>query len=100
MNDEKITQNPKTIAITEEMIPVVVDNDQLSVLRVIVDGNPASCFLHDRVFYSTKVVILFDEPHPKWDERFTTKYFRFERPGTLDWGHNEEYMNIDAVLEV
>ncbi|MBN55391.1 MAG: hypothetical protein CMA79_03025, partial [Euryarchaeota archaeon] len=66
MNDEKITQNPKTTAITEEMIPIVVGNDERRAVRVTVDGHPAECFLHDRVFYSTKVVIIFDEDHPRW----------------------------------
>ena len=93
-------KNKPKIAITEEMIPIVVGNEEVRMIRVKVDDYLASLFLHDRVWNTTKVVILFDEPHPKWDECFTTKYFRFERPGKLDWGHNGEYMNIDAVLEV
>jgi hypothetical protein len=96
----KNNKNKSKIAITEEMIPIVVGNEEVRMIRVKVDDHLASLFLHDRVWNTMKVVILFDEPHPKWDECFTTKYFRFERPGTLDWGHNEEYMNIDAVLEV
>ncbi|MDP7002934.1 MAG: hypothetical protein QF911_05130 [Candidatus Thalassarchaeaceae archaeon] len=97
MNDEKITRNPKTIAITEEMIPVVVGNDELKMIRVIVDGNPASCFLNDRVFYSTKIVILFDEPHPRWEGCFTTKYFMFDEPGKMNWGHQGEHMVIHSL---
>ena len=50
MNDERITRNPKTTAITEEMIPVVVGNDEIRTVSVIVDGHSAECFLHDRVF--------------------------------------------------
>ena len=99
MNDEKITQNPKTTAITEEMIPIVVGNDERRAVRVTVDGHPAECFLHDRVFYSTKVVIIFDEDHPRWGEYFTTKYFIFNEPGMMNWGHNGECMKID-VLEL
>ena len=96
MSNEKITQNPKTIAITEEMIPVVVGNDEWGMIRVMVDGNLASCFLHDRVFYTMKVVILFDEPHPRWKECFTTKYFIFKEPGKMYWGHRGEHMYIEA----
>ena len=98
MNDEKITQKPKTIAITEEMIPIVVGNDELKMIRVTVDDYPASCFLHDRVFNSTKVIILFDESHPRWGKCFMTKYFVFNRPGKMDWGYNGEYMGIEALL--
>ncbi len=98
MNDGKITRNPKTIAITEEMIPLVVGNDERRMVRVIVDGHPASCFLHVRVWYTTKVVILFDAPHPRWEGCFATKYFLFDRPGKMDWGHNGECMDIDAIL--
>ncbi len=96
MNDEKNTRNPKTTAITEEMIPVVVGNDEIRTVRVTVDGRSAECFLHDRVFYTTKVVILFDEDHPKWGEYFTTKYFMFNEPGKMHWGHGGEYMVMDV----
>ena len=98
MNDEKITRNPKTTAITEEMIPVVVGNDERRTVRVTVDGHSAECFLHDRVFYTTKVVILFDEDHPRWGEYFTTKYFMFNEPGKMHWGHNGECMKMEAIL--
>ena len=92
MNDERITRNPKTTAITEEMIPVVVGNDEIRTVSVIVDGHSAECFLHDTLFYTTKVVILFDEDHPQWGEYFTTKYFMFNEPGKMHWGHGDEYM--------
>ena len=59
----KITRNPHKIAITEEMIPIVVGNDEIRMVRVTVDGCSASCFLHDRVWYTTKVVIVFDQEH-------------------------------------
>ena len=52
----KITRNPHKIAITEEMIPIVVGNEEIRMVRVTVDGCLASCFLHDRVWYTTKVV--------------------------------------------
>ena len=96
----KITRNPHKIAITEEMIPIVVGNDEIRMVRVTVDGCLASCFLHDRVCYSTKLVILFDKPHPRWGENFTTKYFLFDCPGKMVWGHNGECMDIDAVLMI
>ena len=94
----KITRNPHKIAITEEMLPVVVGNDDVRMVRVTVDGHQAACFLHDRVWYTTKVVILFDEGHPRWGEYFTTKYFTFKQPGRMHWGHRGESMEIEATL--
>ena len=79
------------------MIPIVVGNDERRAVRVTVDGYPAECFLHDRVFYSTKVVILFDEDHPRWGECFTTKYFMFDEPGKMHWGHQGEHMVIEET---
>ena len=46
------------------------------------------------------MVILFDKPHPRWGENFTTKYFLFDCPGKMVWGHNGECMDIDAVLMI
>ena len=94
----KITQNPHKIAITEEMIPIVVGNDEIRMVKVTVDQYSAGCFLMDRVWYSTKIVIVFDEPHPRWNEYFTTKYFRFDEPGRMLWGHEGECMNMEAIL--
>jgi hypothetical protein len=94
----KITRNPHKIAITEEMIPIVVGNDEIRMVRVTVDGCSASCFLHDRVWYTTKVVIVFDQEHQRWGDYFTTKYFMFKEPGKMHWGHEGEFMEIEATL--
>lgn len=94
----EITRNPHKIAITEEMVPIVVGNDEIRMVRVTVDGSPASCFLHDRVWYSTKVVIIFDHEHERWGGSFTTKYFAFSEPGKMHWGHRGEFMEIEATL--
>ena len=79
------------------MIPVVVGNDEIRTVRVTVDGHSAECFLHDRVFYTTKVVILFEEEHPKWGGYFTTKYFMFNEPGKMHWGHGGEHMVMEVA---
>ncbi len=95
MTDKK--NKMKKIGITEEMIPIVVGNEDVEMIRVIVDDHLASCFLHNRGWGSTKVVIMFDEKHPRWDKCFTTKYFLFEHPGKMKWGHDGEYMNIKKI---
>ena len=96
MNNERNTNNVK-ILITEEMIPIVSDNDEPKTIRIVVDENKARCFLLDRGWSSTKIVILFDNPHPVWDDYFTTKYFHFVEPGVMRWGHNEERMKISKI---
>ena len=97
MNDSKNQRNRKGTPVTEEMIPVVVGNEEYRTVRVYVDGSPAECFLHDRVFYSTKVVMLFEEEHPRWGACFTTKYFVFDEPGRMSWGHNGESMSVEIA---
>jgi hypothetical protein len=94
----EITQNPHKIPITEEMIPIVVQGDEVKMVRITVDGRPASCFLSERVWGSTKVVIVFDQEHPRWGEYFMTKYFMFDEPGKMHWGHDGDYMEIEATL--
>ena len=96
MNDEKNTDNER-ILITEEMIPILSGNDNPEMIRIIVDEHPARCFLQDRRWNSTKIVILFDKPHPLWGDYFTTKYFDFIEPGSMRWGHNEEKMKISKM---
>ena len=96
MNTEKNTDNEK-ILITEEMIPIVYDNGEPKTIRIVVDGHTARCFLLDRGWNSTKIVILFDKPHPVWDMSFTTKYFDFIKPGELRWGHDEKLMKLELI---
>ena len=98
MNNEKNTNNEK-ILITEEMIPIVYDNGEPKTIRIVVDGHTARCFLLDRGWNSTKIVVIFDEPHPVWNEAFTTKYFDFIEPGKMRWGHDKEVMSIGKIVQ-
>ena len=96
MNNEKNTDNEK-ILITEEMIPIVSGNGEPKKIRIVVDEQTARCFLLDRGWNSTKIVILFDKPHPVWNEFFTTKHFDFIEPGKMKWGHDNEIMSISKM---
>lgn len=87
---EKIAQN----VLTEEMIPIApMEGGSHEILRVSVDGYDAEIFIAQR-WNSDKIVINFDKLHPIWKEVFTTKYFFFEKPGEMSWGHNGEVMKI------
>lgn len=80
--------------ITEQMIPIVSGDEEYKTIRIVVDGNPARCFLQDRGWNSTKIVILFDNNHPLWGDYFTTKYFDFVEPGKMRWGHEGDSIKI------
>ena len=97
MNNEDNTDDER-ILITEEMIPIVFGNDEPNTIKIVVDENKARCFLLDRGWGSTKIVILFDNPHPDWGDYFTTKYFDFVEPGIMRWGHNDESMKISKIV--
>ena len=68
-------------------------------IRVIVDGHPGSCFLEDRGWNSTRIVIVFDQPHPMWGESSVTKHFLFEAPGRMYWGMRAIFIKISTILE-
>ena len=42
-----------------------------------------------------RIIIEYEEKHPKWDYYFVTKYFHFEKPGEMFWGHQGEKMYIE-----
>lgn len=92
MNNED--NNTKIKLITEQMIPMASGDEEHKTIRIVVDGNPARCFLQDRGWNSTKIVILFDISHPIWGEYFTTKYFHFVEPGKMRWGSEGDSMKI------
>ena len=69
-------------------------------LSVLVDGMPAVIFvgLSNDGFYSRdKLVILFENKHPKWEHCFQTKYYLMNEPGKLEWGHDGGVMDIMSV---
>lgn len=65
-------------------------------MDAIVDGRKAKIFVSvSRDFYSSeKIVILWNSPHERWGEAFTTKYYGMLEPGKLVWGHEEEVFDI------
>jgi hypothetical protein len=90
---ERITQN----VLTEQMLPIArMNGEDFEKMKVSVDGYNAEIFISEN-YGSDKIVILFNELHPHWGEVFTTKYFFFETPGKMSWGHNGEVMKILVI---
>jgi len=79
----KITQNQHEIPLNEDMIPIIRGDQDLKMIRVIADGYLASYFLQDRGWNSTRIVIVFEQPHPAWGKSFVTKHFLFKTPGKM-----------------
>ena len=83
---------------TEAMIPVVDAGNEPESIQVLVDDRPARCFISSPKWPehtgSEKIVILFDEKHPRWGDYFATKYFQFEEPGKMQSGHFGDHMRI------
>ena len=91
-----MTKNNKKL-LKEEEIPIALMNKGVyEKINVIVDGYEAECFIVER-WGSNKIVILYKKLHPRWGEFFTTKYFIFENPGIMGWGHNNEKMKIEII---
>lgn len=68
---------------------------------VLVDGIPAKAGVGTFGMYSTRIVLLFDPPHPKWGGEFATKRFRIDEdnPGVLKWGDEGGSFNIERIVE-
>ena len=80
--------------LTEEKIPISRFNgEDFDKLNISVDGYKAQCFILERLG-SNKIIIQYEVKHPKWDYYFITKYFYFEKPGKMLWGHQGEKMHI------
>jgi hypothetical protein len=93
----KIMEKTVKNMLTEEMIPIApMEGGDHEILRVSVDGYNSGIFIAKR-WGSDKIVIKFDELHPIWEGAFATKYFFFEKPGEMSWGHNGEKMAIHLL---
>ena len=76
-------------------------------IRVLVDNKPARCCTASPG-WSVKIVIEWDEPNPRWPAhgqnthapaQFMTKYYYFDKPGKLTWGHDHEVMDILEFIQ-
>ncbi|MBT3970848.1 MAG: gamma-glutamylcyclotransferase [Euryarchaeota archaeon] len=68
---------------------------------VLVDGQPAKAGVGSFGAYSTRIVLVFDPPHPEWGDEFATKYFIFDDKelGVVNWGHDGKSFHIEKIVE-
>ena len=78
----------------EKDIPIAIMGEkEFETLKVVVDGYEADLFIEER-YGSDKIVIIYKNKHPKFGNFFTTKYFLFDEPGIMSWGHDNKKMKI------
>ncbi len=78
---------PKTVNFEEQMHPVLVDGIKGKACTGTLGG------------YSDRISIQLEEEHPELGINFTTKYFIFEEPGKVMWGHHHARFQIDLIVE-
>ena len=102
--------NKKTEPATEASLAVENDNHRFDenpnreapiMHDVLVDGTPAKAGVGSFGTYSTRIVLLFDPPHPEWGSEFATKKFTFDEknPGVLNWGSDGKSFTIEKIVE-
>ncbi len=77
---------PKTVNFEEQMHPVLVDG---------IIGKACTGTLGT---YSDRISIQLEEEHPELGTHFTTKYFIFEEPGKVMWGHDKKTFDIQMII--
>ena len=110
-NKSKCMTEIKTCPVTEIDLIVQNDNhgfDQNPSLEppimhdVLVDGRAAKAGVGSFGAYSTRIVLVFDPPHPEWGNEFSTKYFIFDdkEPGVVKWGHEGKSFHIEKIVSL
>ena len=83
--------------IIESDFPIDSGQENFEPLLLTVDGNSAKGLITDSVGWSTRIVLLFDQPHPMFGKEFMTKRFLIEPAGYLVYGHNQKPLRIKRI---
>ena len=68
------------------------DHDPL--IPVWVDGIKGKAGIGSFGAFSERLRIILEENHPELGQEFQTKYFLFEQPGQVSWGHHGQKFQI------
>ncbi len=87
---------PELRPVKEEEIPTLTEFEEgheKNGIRILADGREATCFVAGGGWRSQKIVVIYDgEEDPML--AFTTKYYMFNEPGKMAWGHQGEVMEM------
>ena len=66
---------------------------------VLVDGVPAKAGIGVFGTWSERIVLIFENEHPKYGKEWGTKYYMFDEnePGKVNWGHDGESFRIEII---
>lgn len=96
-NDASVPRASSHTPVAPDQIPVIdfAGGAELLGLPVVADGVPAQVCITDRYLACSKILILFDSPHPTFGDDFATKYFYMDTPGRLGWGHDGRIITLE-----
>jgi hypothetical protein len=83
--------------IIESDFPVDSGQKNIEPLQLTVDGHLAKGLITNSVGWSTRIVLLFDQPHPMFGKEFMTKKFLIEPAGYLVYGYNQKPLRIKRI---
>ena len=83
--------------IIESDFPIDSGQEQFEPLLLTVDDHPAKGLITNSVGWSTRIVLLFDPPHPQFGKEFMTKRFLIEPAGHLTYGMNQKPLRLKRI---
>ena len=91
---EDVKNEPEII---ESDFPTDTGQEDFEPLLLMVDGHPAKGLITDSVGWSTRIVLLFEQPHPEFGTEFMTKRFMIEPAGYLVYGYNQKPLRLKRI---
>ena len=83
--------------IIESDFPIDSGQENFEPLLLTVDGHPAKGLITDSIGWSTRIVLLFEKPHPDFGREFMTKRFLVEPAGYLTYGFNQKPLRLKRI---
>ena len=66
---------------------------------VVVDGIRGLAAVGSLGGYSTRIAVELEAEHPDLGREFATKYFLFDTPGVVKWGHDGKSFSIQKIVD-
>jgi hypothetical protein len=77
---------PMPFTVEEQMHPVLVDGIQgRACVAKTGTGDP-------------RIIVYLQREHMELGDRFQTKYFKFTRPGQVEWGYEKQTFSIQKIV--
>ena len=83
--------------ISESDFPIDSGQEEFEPLQLTVDGHLAKGLITDKIGWSTRIVLLFEPPHPKFGKEFMTKKFLIEPAGYLIYGSDQKPLRLERI---